>query len=142
MGVLKHEIFKKTQVQPNRQKLLNLKQKGKLVTDENIKINALELKQNFKLMMVGIWINTIAGSRRYLNKFNFAEPWNDFNLVLNSNSFIFRLAQQRLTSLQFPDQATYQTSSTTLKTKMWTTFPLKIKKSIWQRSIVVSKTTM
>lgn len=52
VAVLKHEIFKKTQVRPERQKLLNLKFKGKLAQD-NVKINSLELKPNFKVMMVG-----------------------------------------------------------------------------------------
>ncbi|XP_055906770.1 ubiquitin-like domain-containing CTD phosphatase 1 [Eupeodes corollae] len=52
VAVLKHEIFKKTQVRPERQKLLNLKFKGKLAAD-NVKINCLELKPNFKVMMVG-----------------------------------------------------------------------------------------
>ncbi|KAM8703836.1 hypothetical protein ACLKA7_008463 [Drosophila subpalustris] len=50
--VLRHEIFRKTQVRPERQKLLNLKYKGKPAAD-NIKLCALELKPNFKLMMVG-----------------------------------------------------------------------------------------
>ncbi|BFF91984.1 ubiquitin-like domain-containing CTD phosphatase 1 [Drosophila madeirensis] len=50
--VLRHEIFRKTQVRPERQKLLNLKYKGKTAPD-NVKISALELKPNFKLMMVG-----------------------------------------------------------------------------------------
>ncbi|XP_030563687.1 ubiquitin-like domain-containing CTD phosphatase 1 [Drosophila novamexicana] len=50
--VLRHEIFLKTQVRPERQKLLNLKHKGKPAAD-NVKLCALELKPNFKLMMVG-----------------------------------------------------------------------------------------
>uniref|UniRef100_A0A182IJ68 Ubiquitin-like domain-containing protein n=1 Tax=Anopheles atroparvus TaxID=41427 RepID=A0A182IJ68_ANOAO len=52
VAVLKHEICKKTQVRPERQKLLNLKHKGKPVTDD-IRLGALELKANFKVMMVG-----------------------------------------------------------------------------------------
>ncbi|XP_001656652.2 ubiquitin-like domain-containing CTD phosphatase 1 [Aedes aegypti] len=52
VAVLKHEIFKKTQVKPERQKLLNLKYKGKFATDE-VRLGLLELKANFKLMMVG-----------------------------------------------------------------------------------------
>lgn len=71
--VLRHEIFRKTQVRPERQKLLNLKHKGKSSSPgcvrcggqaviprlpgktaaDNVKISALELKPNFKLMMVG-----------------------------------------------------------------------------------------
>lgn len=71
--VLRHEIFRKTQVRPERQKLLNLKHKGKSSSSgcmrsggqavipripgktaaDNVKISALELKPNFKLMMVG-----------------------------------------------------------------------------------------
>lgn len=31
VAILKHEIFKKTQVHPNRQKLLNLKHKGNFI---------------------------------------------------------------------------------------------------------------
>lgn len=52
VAVLRHEIFKNTQVRPERQKLLNLKYKGKLAED-NLKLGNLELKPNFKLMMVG-----------------------------------------------------------------------------------------
>ncbi|KAM7363993.1 ubiquitin-like domain-containing C-terminal domain phosphatase 1 [Cochliomyia hominivorax] len=52
VAVLRHEIFKKTQVRPERQKLLNLKYKGKLAED-SLKLGNLELKPNFKLMMVG-----------------------------------------------------------------------------------------
>lgn len=69
--VLRHEIFRKTQVRPERQKLLNLKHKGKSQISQliqrgyviswfagkpapdNIKLCTLELKPNFKLMMVG-----------------------------------------------------------------------------------------
>ncbi|XP_017494217.1 PREDICTED: ubiquitin-like domain-containing CTD phosphatase 1 [Rhagoletis zephyria] len=52
VAVLRHEIFKLTQVRPERQKLINLKYKGKVAPDD-IKLCALELKPNFKLMMVG-----------------------------------------------------------------------------------------
>ncbi|CAH1122417.1 unnamed protein product [Ceutorhynchus assimilis] len=49
---LKREILYKTGVRPERQKLLNLKLKGK-VADEECKIATLKLKQNFKIMMMG-----------------------------------------------------------------------------------------
>ncbi|XP_005181423.1 ubiquitin-like domain-containing CTD phosphatase 1 [Musca domestica] len=52
VAVLRHEIFKRTLVRPNRQKLLNLKYKGKPAED-SLKLGNLELKPNFKLMMVG-----------------------------------------------------------------------------------------
>lgn len=52
VAILKHEIFKRTQVRPERQKLLNLKYKGKFAPDD-IRLGLLELKPNFKLMMVG-----------------------------------------------------------------------------------------
>ncbi|KAL9892929.1 ubiquitin-like domain-containing CTD phosphatase 1 [Glossina fuscipes] len=52
VAVLRHEIFKKTQVRPERQKLINLKYKGKGAED-SVKLSNLELKTNFKLMMVG-----------------------------------------------------------------------------------------
>lgn len=75
VAVLKHEIYKSTQVRPERQKLLNLKHKGMhfrandwspfwrkrfLSTifagkppADDLKLRDLELKVNFKLMMVG-----------------------------------------------------------------------------------------
>ncbi|XP_054730380.1 ubiquitin-like domain-containing CTD phosphatase 1 [Anastrepha obliqua] len=52
VAVLRHEIFKLTQVRPQRQKLINLKYKGKIAPDDT-KICVLELKPNFKLMMIG-----------------------------------------------------------------------------------------
>lgn len=52
VAILRHEIYKKTHVKPERQKLLNLKYKGKFAADD-VKLGVLELKQNFKLMMVG-----------------------------------------------------------------------------------------
>ncbi|XP_041768833.1 ubiquitin-like domain-containing CTD phosphatase 1 [Anopheles merus] len=52
VAVLRHEICKKTQVRPERQKLLNLKYKGKPVTDD-VRLGAMDLKPNFKVMMVG-----------------------------------------------------------------------------------------
>ncbi|XP_050310878.1 ubiquitin-like domain-containing CTD phosphatase 1 isoform X2 [Anthonomus grandis grandis] len=48
---LKREIAAKTSVKPERQKLLNLKVKGK--TEEQCKLGALQLKPNFKIMMMG-----------------------------------------------------------------------------------------
>ncbi|KAJ8983826.1 hypothetical protein NQ317_008952 [Molorchus minor] len=49
---LKKEIEKLTGVRPERQKLLNLKLKGK-VPNEECRLGQLKLKQNFKLMMMG-----------------------------------------------------------------------------------------
>uniref|UniRef100_A0A0A1XHX7 Ubiquitin-like domain-containing CTD phosphatase 1 n=1 Tax=Zeugodacus cucurbitae TaxID=28588 RepID=A0A0A1XHX7_ZEUCU len=52
VAVLRHEIFKLTQVRPERQKLINLRYKGKVAPDDT-KLCVLDLKHNFKLMMVG-----------------------------------------------------------------------------------------
>ncbi|GAB0096500.1 Ubiquitin-like domain-containing CTD phosphatase 1 [Sergentomyia squamirostris] len=52
VALLKHEICKKTNVQPNRQKLLNLKYKGKFPPDD-LRLSVLEIKPNFKVMMMG-----------------------------------------------------------------------------------------
>ncbi|XP_055378460.1 ubiquitin-like domain-containing CTD phosphatase 1 [Condylostylus longicornis] len=52
VAILKHEIYKKTQVRPERQKLLNLKYKNKLAADD-VRLNQLDLKPNFKIMMMG-----------------------------------------------------------------------------------------
>ncbi|XP_011497075.1 PREDICTED: ubiquitin-like domain-containing CTD phosphatase 1 [Ceratosolen solmsi marchali] len=49
---LKEKIQKMTGVRPERQKLLNLKFKGKPAQDSDI-ISKLDLKQGFKLMMMG-----------------------------------------------------------------------------------------
>lgn len=48
VSVLKHEIFKRTQVRPARQKLLNLKYKGNIYIFEifNVKHLTLTLKIN------------------------------------------------------------------------------------------------
>lgn len=59
VGVLKQMIYRKTNVRPERQKLLNLKYKGKPAPDD-IFIDSLELKPNFKLMMVGSLESDIA----------------------------------------------------------------------------------
>lgn len=79
MAVLKHEIAKLTNVRPERQKLLNLKHRGMILVKssgsgtnekttvffrlcpiflgknapDDLRLSALELKPNFKLMMVG-----------------------------------------------------------------------------------------
>lgn len=49
---LKNAIHKQTEVRPDRQKLLNLKLKGKTPDDE-CRLSQLKLKENFKLMMMG-----------------------------------------------------------------------------------------
>ncbi|CAD6993410.1 ubiquitin-like domain-containing CTD phosphatase 1 [Ceratitis capitata] len=61
VAVLRHEIFKLTQVRPERQKLLNLKYKGQVAPDDT-KICLLELKPKFKLMMVGSTEAAIEGA--------------------------------------------------------------------------------
>jgi len=55
---LKVKIMDQTGVRPERQKLLNLKSKGKVATDD-LKIGSLGLKNNFKLMMMGSLEETI-----------------------------------------------------------------------------------
>ena len=55
---LKVKIMEQTGVRPERQKLLNLKCKGKAAT-EDMKIGSLGLKDNFKLMMMGSLEETI-----------------------------------------------------------------------------------
>jgi len=58
MGILKVKIMEKTGVRPERQKLLNLKVKGKAALD-NVEISSLGLKPTFKLMMMGSLEETI-----------------------------------------------------------------------------------
>lgn len=53
IALLKHEIFKKTNVRPERQKLLNIKYKGGKMAPDDVKISSLDLKNNFKVMMMG-----------------------------------------------------------------------------------------
>lgn len=69
VAMLKHEIYKKTQVRPERQKLLNLKYKGKPIkeSEDALKIANLELKTNFKLMMVGSTEADIEGNLLFYN---------------------------------------------------------------------------
>ena len=55
---LKVKIMEQTGVRPERQKLLNLKVKGKAATDD-MKVASLGLKDNFKLMMMGSLEETI-----------------------------------------------------------------------------------
>lgn len=49
---LKNLIFEKTNVRPERQKLLTLKLKGKPATDD-VKLSALTIKEGMKIMMMG-----------------------------------------------------------------------------------------
>jgi len=49
---LKNLIFEKTNVRPERQKLLTLKLKGKPATDD-VKLSALTMKEGMKIMMMG-----------------------------------------------------------------------------------------
>ncbi|KAL1138198.1 hypothetical protein AAG570_009890 [Ranatra chinensis] len=52
IGTLKEAIFRKTGVRPERQKLLNLKFKGKMPENDCL-LSALTLKPGFKIMMMG-----------------------------------------------------------------------------------------
>merc|ERR1711936_1475484 len=74
---LKVKIMEKTGVRPERQKLLNLKVKGKVATDE-MKLVALGLKPNFKLMMMGSLEETIAETQSKPE--NLPEVVNDFDI--------------------------------------------------------------
>ena len=55
---LKTKIMTQTGVKPERQKLLNLKCKGKPAADD-VKMGTLGLKENFKVMMMGSLEETI-----------------------------------------------------------------------------------
>jgi len=72
---LKVKIMEKTGVRPERQKLLNLKVKGKAATDA-MELGELGLKQNFKLMMMGSLEETIAETQTVPE--NLPEVLNDF----------------------------------------------------------------
>merc|ERR1719365_200414 len=72
---LKVKIMEKTGVRPERQKLLNLKVKGKAATD-SMELGELGLKQNFKLMMMGSLEETIAETQTVPE--NLPEVLNDF----------------------------------------------------------------
>jgi len=74
---LKVKIMDKTGVRPERQKLLNLKAKGKAATDD-MKIGTLGLKTNFKLMMMGSLEETIAETQSKPE--NLPEVINDFDI--------------------------------------------------------------
>merc|ERR1719187_2750995 len=74
---LKLHIMEKTGVRPERQKLLNLKVKGKAATDD-MKIGSLGLKENFKLMMMGSLEETIAETQSKPE--NLPEVINDFDI--------------------------------------------------------------
>merc|ERR1740119_72735 len=74
---LKVKIMEKTGVRPERQKLLNLKAKGKAATDD-MKIGNLGLKGNFKLMMMGSLEETIAETQSKPE--NLPEVINDFDI--------------------------------------------------------------
>jgi len=74
---LKVKIMDKTGVRPERQKLLNLKAKGKAATDD-MKIGTLGLKTNFKLMMMGSLEEAIAETQTKPE--NLPEVINDFDI--------------------------------------------------------------
>ena len=74
---LKVKIMNQTGVRPERQKLLNLKAKGKAATDE-MKIGSLGLKDNFKLMMMGSLEETIIETQKKPE--NLPEVINDLDI--------------------------------------------------------------
>ena len=74
---LKVKIMNQTGVRPERQKLLNLKVKGKAATDE-MKIGSLGLKDNFKLMMMGSLEETIIETQKKPE--NLPEVINDLDI--------------------------------------------------------------
>ena len=74
---LKRKIMDHTRVRPERQKLLNLKCKGKAVTDD-MKIGSLGLKENFKLLMMGSLEETIIESQKKPE--NLPEVINDLDI--------------------------------------------------------------
>jgi len=74
---LKVKIMEQTGVRPERQKLLNLKSKGKAAT-EDMKIGALGLKDNFKLMMMGSLEETIIETQKKPE--NLPEVINDLDI--------------------------------------------------------------
>lgn len=74
---LKVKIMEKTGVRPERQKLLNLKVKGKAATD-SMEVGGLGLKPNFKLMMMGSLEEAIAETQTIPD--NLPEVVNDFDI--------------------------------------------------------------
>jgi len=74
---LKLKIQTLTGVRPDRQKLLNLKCKGRAASDD-MKIGSLGLKDNFKLMMMGSLEETIAETSSKPE--NLPEVINDFDI--------------------------------------------------------------
>jgi len=74
---LKVKIMEKTGVRPERQKLLNLKVKGKAATD-GAEIGSLGLKPNFKIMMMGSLEETIIDTQTKPE--DLPEVLNDFDI--------------------------------------------------------------
>ena len=74
---LKVKIMEQTGVRPERQKLLNLKCKGKAAADD-MKIGTLGLKDNFKLMMMGSLEETIIETQKKPE--NLPEVINDLDI--------------------------------------------------------------
>lgn len=56
---IKNKVFEKTEVQPERQKILNLKQKNGRVAADSTIISELNIKDGMKLMMMGSREETI-----------------------------------------------------------------------------------
>jgi len=74
---LKVKIMEKTGVKPERQKLLNLKSKGK-PADDSIELGSLSIKQNFKIMMMGSLEQAIKETETKPE--NIPEVVNDFDI--------------------------------------------------------------
>ncbi|XP_023323187.1 ubiquitin-like domain-containing CTD phosphatase 1 [Eurytemora carolleeae] len=74
---LKVKIMNKTGVRPERQKLLNLKIKGKAASDDAL-ISSLGLKPNFKIMMMGSLEESIVESQT--TPTDLPEVLNDFDI--------------------------------------------------------------
>lgn len=94
---LKVKIMELTSVRPERQKLLNLKFKGKAATDE-LKISSLGLKDNFKIMMMGSSEDTIVESQTKPS--DLPEVVNDFDIeeeevaIENKEEFLMKIEKR------------------------------------------------
>lgn len=82
VAILRYEIFKETQVKPERQKILNLKAKGGKKVDDTTKISDLDIKPGKPLMMVGSLEADIASVNE---KPDGIEVVNDFEDEQNDN---------------------------------------------------------
>ncbi|XP_037949082.1 ubiquitin-like domain-containing CTD phosphatase 1 [Teleopsis dalmanni] len=97
VAVLRHEIFKRTQVRPERQKLINLKYKAKPAADDT-KIGLLELKPNFKLMMVGSTEADIESACQRPNDVD--DVLDDLDIVVEEKAFRIENSKVYLSKIQ------------------------------------------